>query len=389
MYKPVIQPDICCVSNVAPHYREAVFKLMDRELGCDFYIGDRIATPVATMNYEELKGFRRILNFVPLGSKFYWQKGASKLSFKSYEVYIIDGEPYCLSNWSLLVINRLLRKRSFLWSHGWYGDEGRVKKRIKKWFFNLADTVLLYGDYARNLMMGEGFDPGKLVSIYNSMDFPRQLDIFRTLKPSGIYRDHFNNAGPVLLYIGRIQQSKRLDLLVESIRRLNYQGDHCNLVIIGDEVETTNIRDLVSTSGLSDNVWFTGPLFEEERLGELIYNADVCVSPGNVGLTAIHCLTYGTPVITNDNFTNQGPEFEVIRENVTGAFFKENSVEDLCRKIKAWTSLSSENRESTRKQCQTIIAEHYTPQYQVNVLKNLIYKYSPPLRAYAKQLGRG
>jgi len=130
-------------------------------------------------------------------------------------------------------------------------------------------------------------------------------------------------------------------------------------------------------------------LFEEERLGELIYNADVCVSPGNVGLTAIHCLTYGTPVITNDNFTNQGPEFEVIRENVTGAFFKENSVEDLCRKIKAWTSLSSENRESTRKQCQTIIAEHYTPQYQVNVLKNLIYKYSPPLRAYAKQLGRG
>ena len=31
-------------------------------------------------------------------------------------------------------------------------------------------------------------------------------------------------------------------------------------------------------------------------ISKYLYYADICVSPGNVGLTAIHSLTYGTPV---------------------------------------------------------------------------------------------
>jgi glycosyltransferase involved in cell wall biosynthesis len=57
--------------------------------------------------------------------------------------------------------------------------------------------------------------------------------------------------------------------------------------------------------------------------------SECCVSPGNVGLTAIHSLSLGTPVITHGNFYNQGPEVESVIQDETGLFFEENNVASL------------------------------------------------------------
>lgn len=55
---------------------------------------------------------------------------------------------------------------------------------------------------------------------------------------------------------------------------------------------------------------------------EFIYNADLCVSPGNVGLTAMHSLVFGCPVITHNCFEWQMPEFEAIQPGITGDFLR-------------------------------------------------------------------
>lgn len=246
-----------------------------------------------------------------------------------------------------------------------------MKKVVKKLFFSLSDIVLLYGDYARNLMIAEGFDAHKLVCLYNSLDYETQVKIRSSLSDSKIYNTHFNNDDPVLLYIGRIQKGKKIDQLIRACKELNDKGTSCNLVIIGEEIEETDLRLIVSKYALNDRIWFVGPMYDENRLGDFIYNADVCVSPGSIGLTAIHCLTYGTPVITNNNFPHQGPEFEAIQHDVTGAFFQENSVEDLCKKITPWLSLTPDKCESTRQACYSMIAGKYNPQYQISVLKTL------------------
>lgn len=59
----------------------------------------------------------------------------------------------------------------------------------------------------------------------------------------------------------------------------------------------------------------------------------MCVCPAAVGLTAIHALSYGCPVISNDNVETQMPEFESIVEGETGSLFKENDIEDLVEKL--------------------------------------------------------
>jgi len=443
---------ICYLSNAAPHYRRAIFERIDREFNCHFYIGDRVAGIGAYMDFRSLKGFRAEVHNVKLAGSLYWQRRVLRLAFSSYEHFLIDGEPICLSTWLLLLILRLRRRPAVLWSHGWYGDEGILKQFLKKIFFKLAATTLLYGDHARNLMISRGFDPARLVCIYNSLDYDRMVrlrvamaifsgdpiggieplpladsveepqkgKVVRTAKVR-YYTTLFANDDPVILFIGRIQPSKKITLLIDAWSRLNREGQPCNLVLIGGQItENTNISDdltkhygysrdgnrghtdplpsvsstvlqspgsdvresdMDSGSGtlfpeipeaLKERLWLTGPLYDEARLAPLIYHADVCVSPGNVGLAAIHCLTYGLPVITHNNPARQGPEFEAITPGVTGDFFREDDPEDLYRVIKQWTSISVERREEVRDLCYKTIEARYTPQYQIRVLKEVM-----------------
>lgn len=362
---------ICCILNLAPHYRATVYRLIDKELKCDFYIGDRVQSVIKIMDYNTLQGFKKMLRYIPLVGNFYWQKGIFHLFFKPYKKYLITGEVYCVSTWLFLALAKLFSKEIYLWSHGWYGNESRMKRLIKKLFFQLSTHIFLYGDYARRLMEKQGISSMKLSCIYNSLDYDYQMTIRNTIVPAPIFKNYFKNENPVLLYIGRLQKVKRIDLLIRALKVLNEKSVNCNLLIVGEEIEDFGLKDLVRDLKLENQIWLYGSCYEEEKIGNFFYNADICVSPGNVGLTAIHSLTYGCPVITHNNFCNQMPEFEVIKNGETGMFFKENDVEDLANTIMIWLKVSKNKREEIRSKCYAIIDEKYNPHYQIKVFKNV------------------
>jgi len=49
---------ICGIFNLAAHYRDPIYKQIDKELDCDFFIGDNVKSPMKKMNYPELSGFK-------------------------------------------------------------------------------------------------------------------------------------------------------------------------------------------------------------------------------------------------------------------------------------------------------------------------------------------
>lgn len=358
--------NICCIFNLAALYRRPIYRLLDERLGCDFYITKWSQDPFKQMDYQELKGYKGSGIKIDLLFGFYWQTKTVSLVMKNYDCYILTGEPYSLSNWLILVICKVLKKNTFVWSHGWYGRESLLKRQIKKWFFGLASGVLLYGDYARSLMINNGLNPNKLFVIYNSLDYKEQIVRRNKLSNSSYFEEYFGNSLPVIIFLGRIQRIKRIDLMLGAIGLLNAQGFGCNLLIVGDEFEDINLDKLVHENKLSSNVWLFGSTYEEQVIGPLIYNAAVTVSPGNVGLTAIHSLTYGTPVITHNNFSNQMPEFEAILDGETGSFFNEDSIEDLAEKVKMWIGISPQKRIRTREACYSVVDLKYNPEAQYN-----------------------
>ena len=347
---------------------------MDKELNCDFYFSDKAKSAnLKKMDYSKLNNFKKELKYYKIIGDFSWMKGALSLAFKPYKVYFLVGEPYCVSTWLFLLIAKILNKKTYLWSHGWYGRERFFKRLIKKTFFNLSNKVFLYGNYAKKLMIENGVSSNKLEVVYNSLDYSTQLEIRNGLTTSNIYNHYFKNDYPVLIYIGRIQKVKRLDLLIDAMVVLKNKGINTNLMLIGAfDNNEEEFFALINKNKLRNNVWTYGACYDEQKIGEFIFNANVCVSPGNVGLTAMHALVYGTPVITHDNFKNQMPEFEAIVPDLTGGFFFENDYVDLAVKIKSFLNLSPEKREFVRQKSYQKIDLFYNPYSQLEIFKKSI-----------------
>lgn len=362
---------ICCIFNIAPHYRESIYKAMALELGCDFYFGDKLSIPIKKMNYDKLNCSVKEIHNVIFG-KFYWQRKCIRLIFKPYKYYILDGEPYCLSSWVILFLSKIIGKKTIAWTHGWYGRENYIKRIVKKVFYSLFTNLLIYNNYSIRLMEKEGFSSKKMYCIANSLDSDYQADIRKSLKISEIFTSHFKNSNPIILYIGRIQKSKKIELLIDCIEKMYYENIKVNLVIVGADVEGIQLEKIVKKKGLTHNVWFYGSCYDEKIIGNMFYNASICVSPGNVGLTAIHALSYGCPIITHNNYPYQGPEFESIITGITGDFFPEDNLIELAHMIEKWINKSKREREEIKKKAFETIDKKWNIHYQIKILKKVL-----------------
>jgi len=362
----------CLIYNYAQHYREGIFKLLDSELEFDSYFGDKMGD-VKKMNYEKLLNFKKELKNIYLSGNIYYQRGAVRLLFKNYDNYILLGEYYCLSNWGLLLLSKFTTKKIYLWTHGWYGNEGFLKKVVKKIFFKLSNGIFLYGDYAKNLMIKEGFNPNKLHVIFNSLNYTQQVKVRKKLKPSNIYKEYFKNENPVFIFIGRLTKVKKLNYIIEAQEALRKNNIFVNNIFIGNGEELSTLMLLAKGYNAVNSNWFYGASYSEKEISDLVYNADLCLSPGNVGLTAIHSMMYGTPVLTHNDFTKQMPEFEAILKGKTGDFFKKDDLTSMRIVLINWLELHKD-RDLIRINCFQRIDEYFNPNYQLNIILKVLYE---------------
>lgn len=361
---------ICLFDVTASHYRSEIFKSMDNTFDIDFYFGNMMPS-IKTMDVHVLSGYKETLNVKKVGPLFWYDKMLS-IVIKEYDTIIFDGDYRCLSTWIALLLCKCLNKRAYIWTHGFYGKERGLKSLIKFLFVRLCTGCLIYGDYAKMIMVNDYKIPKtKLYVVHNSLDYTTQSKIRRTLKHSTIYSDHFNNNYPTIIFIGRLTAVKKLEMIICAQKLLKEKGIDINVVIVGEGPQRESLVELVDKYCLKDMVWFFGASYDENVNAELLYNADICVSPGNIGLTAIHSLTYGTPAITHDYWSEQMPEFEAIKKGKTGDFFEYGSVNSLANVIENWL-LKHQSREEVRNNCFQIIDDEWNPMYQLKILKKVI-----------------
>ena len=362
---------LCIIYNTAPKYREAIFSSIDKEYDCDWYFGHTV-TDIKEMDITVLKN---VNYYKTIGhpDKAHWQRGIIRLLFKKkYQVFFILAETRAISCWLFIFLASTLcrQKKIYLWTHGWYGKETGIEAKLKLWMYRKAAGVFVYGNRARNLLIEKGINERKLFTIYNSLDYNHQVGLRLLLRATDIYKNRFNNENPVIIFIGRLTAVKRLDLLIETVLLLKERGLKYNVVLVGDGAKRTELETLVKSKGIEDRFWFYGACYEEDRNAELIYNADLCVSPGNVGLTAMHTMVFGTPVITHDNFAMQMPEFEAIVPDVTGDFFAYNDVLSLANTIESWFKKYGASREMIRNNCFKEIDDRWNPNNQMKIIRN-------------------
>jgi glycosyltransferase involved in cell wall biosynthesis len=311
---------------------------------------------------------------------FLWQNGLIKLALdRNVDAIIYLGVMYHLSTWVSIAIAKLTGKRVLMWTHGFLKDEKGFKGWLRERFYRLSDGFLLYGNRVKELMTRRGFDPETLYVVYNSLDYDLQCTVRNTLSQETMTecKSIFTNPDlPTVIYIGRLTSSKKIDKLIEAASLLKKRGTQINVLLLGDGPELESLKNFALRCNMEESIYFYGACYKEEDIGAFISMSDICVAPGEIGLTCMHSLVYGTPAITHDNPDSQMPEWEAIIPGETGDLFKHDNVEDLSLVIEKWLS-STKSRDDVRKACQSVIDKYYNPHYQINIINEAVKRASP------------
>lgn len=361
---------LCLIYNTAPRYREAIFRAIDAEYDCEWFFGES-KSDIKQMDISLLRNTHcyKVLGF---SKKFYIKKGLIKQLFKrKFQTFFMLPETRSFTDWLFLwlAFTFFPKKKIYIWTHGWYGKESPREAKMKLWMYRHVTGLFVYGNYARELLIKEGILAEKIFVIRNSLHYGLQKSLREKNQLSSIYSNHFGNNNPTIIFIGRLTKVKNLDMLVNAIADLKSRGENYNLVFIGDGTEKISLEAIVKTRGIADRVWFYGASYDEKRNAELIYNADLCVAPGNVGLTAMHTMVFGCPVISHNEFKWQMPEFEAIRPGETGVFFDYQNESSLVETISKWFTAKVNKRDEVRKACYNEIDTQWNPYFQMDVIK--------------------
>jgi len=124
----------------------------------------------------------------------------------------------------------------------------------------------------------------------------------------------------------------RVDLLVEAASLLLKVFPTLKAIIVGGG-ELDPLKLLAQKLGVEKNVIFTGPLYGEDALAPYFLSARLFVYPSAIGLSLMHAMGYGLPVITDDDIPNHNPEIDALNNNVNGLLYETGNAASLAKQI--------------------------------------------------------
>jgi len=145
----------------------------------------------------------------------------------------------------------------------------------------------------RDDLIARGLKPGLIEVIPNGIDLDRYT-------PDPLEKEADR---PTLLFLGRLKQYKRVDLVIDAVARLAASGRDVELLVGGSGDQLEALRKHASSRGVSDRVRFLGFVTEEHKVALL---RDVWVhvltSPKEGwGIANLEAAACGTPTVASDS----------------------------------------------------------------------------------------
>lgn len=151
-------------------------------------------------------------------------------------------------------------------------------------------TQRFVGGPIRSLVIPEGISLEKFANI-------PMMGSFRTRYPEMVGK-------ALILYLGRFDQKKGIELLVESFNELALRRTDVHLLLVGggDSYYINKIMGMLRDRGIAHRSTYTGMVSEQEKI-EALTHADIFVLPSrgeNFGIAVVEAMACGIPVIISD-----------------------------------------------------------------------------------------
>jgi glycosyltransferase involved in cell wall biosynthesis len=291
--------------RVLPEYRAPFFNALGDACtgGLEVFAGlPRTHEAIATVNQLKDARFVRARNMHLFSGKTYFciQQGFLRwLEHFKPEVLIVEANPRYLSTPTAIQWMHRRQLPVIGWGLG-APKAGRAESSLRKQFLKSLDAIIAYSQSGAEQYIAAGF-PAERVFVAPNAVAPRPTS------PAPERPAHYHNGKPSLLFVGRLQERKRLDLLLQACSNLP-SSMQPELVIVGDGPDKARLETLAYK--IYPTAQFTCAKHGEE-LEPLFASADLFVLPGTGGLAVQQAMAHALPVMVGEA---DGTQAELVRK---------------------------------------------------------------------------
>lgn len=202
-----------------------------------------------------------------------------------------------------------------------------------------------------------GIKTSKAKLLYLPVQLPRVVDRKVT---------HRHQTEKVILFVGRLNKLKGIDLLIKAAIPLIKKDLQVRLVIVGrDDGEEGNLRELIPDD-LKNRIMFTGPLYGKDV--ENLYRKAWCfaITPRffeETSTAALEALSHGVPVVVT-----RGADVPHLEEYKAG-FIVENKPEVIAQAIQRVIDWRVNDPHAVRKRTISLVKDKF---FSSHIAKQLI-----------------
>ena len=320
---------VLVIQRILPPYRLPFFQRLGASPALDIHVAYGTATSESGLkSVENPQGVltERLRNlYFGKGEVVVVQRGLLGLLLGGkYDAVIAEFNLRILSNLMACVVSNLLRKKFIWWGQGVSPTSGRLSLRLRMLLTRLSDAVIFYEEPQAMRFVSMGLPKEKTFVAANSIDTEEIAQFAEDRPLAGRHR---------ILYIGRLIEGKKVDLLLRAFARARVSlPPGTELTVIGSGPESEKLSELAQELGLAEQVGFVPAVYEQAQLASYFNSAWVSVSPGRIGLSAIHSLAYGVPMIVARDEPHR-PEVIALEEGINTLFFNSNDADDLAQRL--------------------------------------------------------
>ena len=231
-----------------------------------------------------------------------WQAGLlAWLENWQPDVLIVEANPRYLSTSAGVRWMHAHRRPVIGWGLGVPAASGALaglRRSARRAFLRQFDALLVYSAQGAAQYAGLGLNPDRIFVAPNAMA-PRPTNPVPPRPPAPGGR-------PVVLFVGRLQARKRIDLLLQACARLPAAVQPA-LWVVGGGPEQPGLEALAKS--VYPAAQFFGPRFGPD-LDQLFSQADLFVLPGTGGLAVQQAMSFGLPVIVAEG---DGTQSDLVR----------------------------------------------------------------------------
>ena len=297
---------VAFVTNLSTHYVKQLFEILSGQHDIDFYF---------TGGYEQYwnKGNRAVpgnfkshyLNGLMLGEKFKLTPALFALPFKGYEAYVktIDDRFALLATFS---IAKLTFKPFILWAGLWHHPKKgvhRLTQPLMNFIYRHSNAVVVYGEHIKRYLVGSGVDPKRIFVAPHAVDNSQFDQKYSSLEKESIRKSLGLMAGPVVLFVGRLEECKGVDYLFDAFKKIS--DPDVNLIVVGNGPKKEELSQ--AKQGLKVHCHMVDHVLNEE-LRKFYAIADIFILPSITtddfkepwGLVVNEAMNQGCVVVATD-----------------------------------------------------------------------------------------